>query len=83
MAGWVDAQQLRERRTELRAREPVDLEDNRDDDGEQSLHPRIIEAQGRGALLAHDGGTDHPVPRVFTDGTVMTHSLDVEQTSVG
>jgi hypothetical protein len=31
--GWVDAQQLRERRAELCAREPIGLEDEQQQDG--------------------------------------------------
>jgi hypothetical protein len=79
----VDAQQLRQRRAKLRARKPVGLEQEHDDDREESLDARIIEAERRCSLLLDDCGTDHTVPRVFGNGTVVTDSLDVEQTSVG
>ena len=50
--GWVDTQQLRQRRAELRARKPVGLEQEHHDDGEKGVYTRIVEAKGGGALLA-------------------------------
>src|ERR1700682_1279958 len=76
--GRVETQQLGQRPSELFAREPIGLEDEQQHGGEQSLSTRIIEAEGRGALLSDLGGTDHSIPRVFADGTVMADSLDVE-----
>ena len=81
--GGVETQQLGQRPSELFAREPFNLEDEQQYGGEQSLGTRIIEAESGSALFADSSGTDHGIPHVFADGTVMADSLDVEQTSVG
>ena len=57
VVGWIEAQQLRQKRTHFLIIEPTQLETEYNQDGEQGLHAIVAKA--------YLGGKDLPVRRVF------------------
>ena len=68
---------------QLRAGEPMRLQNETHDGREQGLRVRVGVAQGTGALAVLHDRPVHLLERAFAEMTVVADALDVQQTPVG
>src|SRR5215212_3104926 len=79
----VETQHLREQCAQLRISEPLKLETEDSQHGEESLNAWVAEAKRRGALAIDFDRAHYLIESILPNRTIMGDLLDVQQTSVG